>query len=352
MNGFEFLDLVIGLIFVYLIYSIAASTLWEIFVNITHLRATTLRDWIINNFPFFNFETDRSDKKKKIITNKILSHPLVRGMLKYPGIAEKNPSYISSKVFTDVLLDLVVNHDSNSENNTWKNVDINTLRSSLENSKVLPPYLKSTLLQYISETSGDLQKMKDKLSTWYDEAQEMLLGSYKKNLQIWILIISSILVCSTNADTIKLATYFYNNDDARVAIANKASLFIQDTAVVNLVTKIDTMAITRASKLDKDQLVAKANEKIATLKKLNEELIQNSIPIGWKSEDFKSFKALDYLKKFGGLLLSILAVSMGSPFWFDILNKLVNLRSSGNKPPTTAETNKEVLEKEKAKAIK
>jgi len=347
MSGLEFLDLVIGLIFIYLIYSIAASTLWEIFVNITHLRATTLRDWVLNNFPYFNYETDSSDKKKKIITNKILSHPLIRGMLKTPGVPENNPSYISSKVFTDALLDLVVNHDATSENNSWKNVDINTLRSSLENSKFLPLYLKSTLLQYISEASGDLQKLKDKLSTWYEEAQEMLLGSYKKNLQIWILIISSILVLSTNADTIKLVSFFYNNDDARVAIANKAALFVQDTAIVNLVTKIDTLAIASASKRDKDELVAKVNENVATLKKLNEELIQNSIPIGWKSEDFKSFKALDYLKKFGGLLLSILAVSMGSPFWFDILNKLVNLRSSGKKPPTAAEVGKAEKEIEK-----
>jgi hypothetical protein len=337
MNGLEFLDLVIGLIFIYLIYSIAASTLWEMFVNISHLRATTLREWIVNNFPFFNYETDRSDKKKKIISNKILNHALVRGMSKYPDIPEKNPSYISSKVFTEVILDLVVNNDANSEKHAWKIVDINTLRSSLENSTVLPSYLKSTLLQYLSEASGDLQKMKDKLSTWYDEAQEILLGSYKKNLQIWILIISSILVLGTNADTIKLATYFYNNDDARVAIANKASLFVQDTAIVNLITKIDTLAIASASKRDQDELVAKANENITTLKNLNEELIQNSIPIGWKSEDFKSFKVLDYLKKFGGLLLSILAVSMGSPFWFDILNKLVNLRSSGIKPKTLAE---------------
>jgi hypothetical protein len=338
MNGLEFLDLVIGLIFIYLIYSIAASTLWEFFVNIFHLRANNLRDWIVNNFDFFNFETDRSDKKKKIISNKILNHPMVRGMLKNPEVAEKNPSYISSKVFADVLLDLMVNHDSDPDNKPWKSVDINTLRSSLETSKVLPQKLKSTLLQYISEASGDLQKVKDKLGTWYDEAQERLLGSYKKNLQVWIFVISSVLVCITNADTLKLVSYFYNNDDARVAIANKAALFVKDTAIVNLVTKIDSTAFNSASKRDKDALKAKADEKITTLKKLNEELIQSSIPIGWNNEDIKTYKSVfDYLKKIGGLLLSILAVSMGSPFWFDILNKLVSLRSSGTKPKTVAE---------------
>jgi len=338
MNDLEFLDLVIGLIFIYLIYSIAASTLWEMFVNISHLRANNLRDWILNNFHFFNYEKDSSDKKKKIITNKILNHPMVRGMVKNPEVPGKNPSYISSKVFADVVLDLMVNHDAGTENNPWKYVDINTLRNSLETSKIVPQNFKNTLLQYISEASGDLQKVKDKLGTWYDEAQERLMGSYKKHLQVWIFVISTVLVCGTNADTLKLVTYFYNNDDAREAIANKASIFIQDSSIVKLVTKIDSTTFNSASKRDQKELVAKVNEKITTLKNLNEELIKNSIPIGWNNEDIKSYKnALDYIKKIVGLLLSILAVSMGSPFWFDILNKLVSLRSSGNKPKTVAE---------------
>jgi hypothetical protein len=38
------------------------------------------------------------------------------------------------------------------------------------------------------------------------------------------------------------------------------------------------------------------------------------------------------LAKFTGLLISILAVSMGAPFWFDLLNKLVNVRLAGRRP--------------------
>jgi hypothetical protein len=32
--------------------------------------------------------------------------------------------------------------------------------------------------------------------------------------------------------------------------------------------------------------------------------------------------------------LTILAVSLGAPFWFDLLNKFMTFRASG-KPPTT-----------------
>ncbi len=36
--------------------------------------------------------------------------------------------------------------------------------------------------------------------------------------------------------------------------------------------------------------------------------------------------------KFTGLLISILAVSMGAPFWFDVLNRLVDVRLVGKRP--------------------
>jgi hypothetical protein len=38
------------------------------------------------------------------------------------------------------------------------------------------------------------------------------------------------------------------------------------------------------------------------------------------------------LLKLTGLAISIMAVSMGAPFWFDLLNKLVNVRLVGNRP--------------------
>ena len=33
-----------------------------------------------------------------------------------------------------------------------------------------------------------------------------------------------------------------------------------------------------------------------------------------------------------GFFVTALAISLGAPFWFDLLRKLVNIRSAGNKP--------------------
>jgi H+/gluconate symporter-like permease len=47
-----------------------------------------------------------------------------------------------------------------------------------------------------------------------------------------------------------------------------------------------------------------------------------------------------------GWILTALAVSLGAPFWFDILKRFMNIRNAGVKPPTVEEKEKE---KEKQK---
>ena len=45
-----------------------------------------------------------------------------------------------------------------------------------------------------------------------------------------------------------------------------------------------------------------------------------------------------YFYKFIGLAMTALLISLGAPFWFDLLNKLVNLRAAGKPPePSTPE---------------
>jgi hypothetical protein len=322
MNGLDFLNLVIGLIFIYLIYSIACTTIWELFVNILHLRGKMLRNWFFNTF-------------KEELGEDILKHPLFRGL---SNSEKKLPNYISSALFSDILTDIIVNSKGEGEDTTNLPVDINTFKVKLENTELLDIGLKRVFLQYISEASGDFQKVKEKIGKWFDEAQEGLIGSFKKKLQRWIFIFAIVLVGITNADTIKLATYLYNNPETRETLANKAELFIQDSAVINTISKIDTTIIDSLARMEQKEIAERLNKNLETLKKLDEELKESSIPIGWTKKELESLEDCKAIViKIGGLLLSIFAVSLGSPFWFDILNKLSNLRSSGNKPKSTFE---------------
>jgi hypothetical protein len=69
-------------------------------------------------------------------------------------------------------------------------------------------------------------------------------------------------------------------------------------------------------------------------KKLKEEVDRLSVlglPIGWNSNDprvYPGTNALGWVSKIVGWLLTALAISLGSPFWFDLLNKFMIVRST------------------------
>jgi hypothetical protein len=334
MKGFEFLDLVFGLVFIYLIYSIACSTIWETFANLLLLRGKALQEWFRKNFngkiPAEGTDAENPDAQN--LGDEILKHPLIQGLT---NNKKKIPSYIPSWVFSDVLIDLVVN-DKSEQSNTGSPPDLKSLKEKLMNTTKLPEGLKRIFLQYLSDT-GDLQLVKDKISKWFEDAQDRLIGSYKKRLQIWIMGIAMVLVGLTNADTINLVTFFYNNDNAREAVAKKAEYFLQDSVIINKVKEIRTFNPDSLKGKSQKEIAAGLDENVNTLKNLNGELSDLKLPLGWGIENVKTPKILWYLKKIGGLLLTAFAVSMGAPFWFDVLNKIASLRSSGNKPKTLQE---------------
>jgi hypothetical protein len=43
---------------------------------------------------------------------------------------------------------------------------------------------------------------------------------------------------------------------------------------------------------------------------------------------------VDFIRVLAGWLLSGIAISMGAPFWFDLLGKVMNVRNTGAKPPS------------------
>ena len=51
-----------------------------------------------------------------------------------------------------------------------------------------------------------------------------------------------------------------------------------------------------------------------------------SFPIGWGEGEGGW---LDWLKRIFGWLITTAAVSLGAPFWFDLLGKVANLRGAG-----------------------
>ena len=111
--------------------------------------------------------------------------------------------------------------------------DIDRLKEALETCPFLPKEMRGVLLQYVSEAEGKIESVKEKIALWYDDAMDRVGGSFKKHSQRWILLIATVLVAFTNADSLRIVSYLYDNPTARKAIANQAALYVRDSAVAN-----------------------------------------------------------------------------------------------------------------------
>ncbi len=67
-------------------------------------------------------------------------------------------------------------------------------------------------------------------------------------------------------------------------------------------------------------------------------------PLTWKHGELNDangkFSGLLLFSKITGLLATVLAIMMGAPFWFDLLNKISNMRGTGARPPTAEDGDK------------
>ena len=64
------------------------------------------------------------------------------------------------------------------------------------------------------------------------------------------------------------------------------------------------------------------------------ELSLDTFPLGWNNIEISEWNYVNWLGHIIGWLITISAVSLGAPFWFDLLGKIANLRGSGGRVKT------------------
>lgn len=152
-------------------------------------------------------------------------------------------------------------------------------------------------------------RLRQEVEGWFNEAMDRVSGWYKRWTQKILLLIALVLVLVLNTDTLLLVQHLSTEKDLRASILEQA----QKTGSFDQVPqRLDTL----------------------------------SLPLGWSrnADDGRRFPWITgdkedgfevlgfWLRKLLGLLLTIGAISLGAPFWFDTLSKLMNLRGSGTPP--------------------
>jgi hypothetical protein len=287
--GSGIIDVAIGVFFLYLLLSLVCSSLTEGIARILALRSKNLQEGIRN---FLN------DPKDGDVVKRIYEHPLVKGLYR-KGLGDTllgrdgKPSYIPSRTFALALFDVVAPADKQGKSKTFAEV-----RDTIN--KLPNEDLKKMLLLNLNNANGQLNKARENLQGWFDDAMERVSGWYKRKAQLIILGVAVLVSFALNADTFTYASSLWNDTALRESVVAAAQ---------------------RTTEQDLSKNIGEIRQEVTKL----------NLPLGWQS--FPS-TPLEWLAKALGLLFTAAALSLGAPFWFDVLNRFVRIRSAGETPST------------------
>jgi hypothetical protein len=174
---------------------------------------------------------------------------------------------------------------------------------------------------------------------------DRLTGTLKKRYsRPTTFVVALIITCLLNADSIAIAKYLYSNPEIRTKIAMQAYDATQDSALKEEVKQMRVKPSTSPrDSMNLEEIKNTITKKISDINKVKQGL-GDVMPLTWKHGELNSadgkFSGLLLFSKITGLLATILAIMMGAPFWFDLLNKISNMRSTGAKPSSTTDDKK------------
>ena len=325
MFGLEMLDVAIGIIFVYLLMSLICSAFNEIIEAWFKKRATYL-EWGIRGL--------LNDPSGKGLVTALYNHPLIYGL--FEGIYNPDnlrdrkgktnlPSYIPARNFALALMDTVLHPPGGPDiSDASTTISIESLRSAIntvENEKV-----KQALRTFVDGANNDINKVQESIEAWYNSLTDRVSGWYKRYTQVYILIFGLLVVIILNADTIAIVRSLALDPVLRNSVITAAQQYLKD----NPAPPSAAASGTPSASSPKTACERDANSPECRLERNLSEVKKLGLPIGWNWEDPRTRPRgfwLWIIKAFGWLLTAF-AISLGAPFWFDLLNKFMVIRST------------------------
>ena len=333
-----FLDIGIGVAFVFLSLSLVCSGVREGIEQILKTRAKDLERGLRELL---------EDPDGKGITKSLFNHPqiasLFRGAAYDPGklvgttsesdvsttktmplAGRKNlPSYIPATNFSSAIIDLVLRGPAGAQSPyPVPPLTIASLKSAA--TTFSDETVKRVLLSAIDTANGQVEKVRASIEDWFNGTMERASGWYKRRTQLFLFVIGLIVAIVLNVDAITIVKRLSTDQTLTAAV------------------------VAQARQATKNDSTATAPVDVSKIKSGLEAL---GIPMGWVTgspdgwlipapqggctEDHKAcIKFKDGLGVWGwveiaiGWLITALAVMLGAPFWFDVLSKFITIRST------------------------
>lgn len=288
------LEVTIGLVVTWLIISMAASQIQEAIIEVLGWRSKFLEDRLQEMF------------KDEALVEKFYQHPLIKTLSEktFWGVTRK-PTDIPNPIFAKAAVDVLLNAGKSTEEVPAGTMSLDAMKQSLVTSmEYLKPnqYLAKTVKYLIPKLDDTGTKVEEKLveyrgnvESWFDTTMVQATKLYRKYASAIALGLGIGLALGFNVDSVEIVNQLWRDPTLRQTIVAQAENISPDDSASIAETKARLDAL--------------------------------SLPVGWNQEKVPTDSRAWAIKGMG-IFLTGVAASLGSPFWFDILNKLLGLKKS------------------------
>jgi hypothetical protein len=311
MFGSTILEVAIGLLFVYLLLSLLCSAVGEYIEARLNHRAKLLKKGItllLNDTGGGGID----------LASQLYAHGLVRPFYRDGTTL---PSYIPSRTFALALWNMASTAAAGDKPGAaGVTADLAAVRAAVATH--LPNQeLRTALLTLIDEAQGDVEKARKNIEEWYDGMMDRVSGWYKRRTTVLMLLLGFVVAAVVNADTINIANTLARDGALRSSLVAAAEQRIRTPL---------TPTTTGGTPEDVDAQATR------NLRSAHDAVNALGLPIGWtrptdtNHDDRRRVPTTfgDIFLKLVGILVTGFAISQGAPFWFDVLNKFMVVRST------------------------
>lgn len=310
MDFMNVLSLAIGMITVYLVLALSVTAFNEAIAALLSSRGKWLRRGVASMF-----SNDARDRGDMAMACKVYDSPYIAYLQRGSRFL---PSYLPAWNLLQGMLDAA----SKTGNRALSTLDdLRVAAKDLPEGSPIRVGLEN-LLAAGDTTVEDFQK---RYEAWFATFEAQVMAWYRQKTQLVIGGLSIVVALAMNVDTLQLVNQLATDPKVREALAEQGGQLARQPDLAAAAASLPAASPPAAAS---QPAIGAAVE---TLQQRSASLNASGLKLGWTQRDWATTwqSPLSVFEKLVGLLLSAFAVSMGAPFWFDLLKNLVSIRAVG-----------------------